>query len=66
LGVKSESEVIDLIEKNNTKYQKVNIASKQDFYQWIDIQNQAEYNLSIKLQLDNDMKFILYTCEIKD
>lgn len=40
------------------------MGSKQNFYQWIDIQNNAEYTLSIQMQLE-DNKFILYYCELK-
>lgn len=65
LGIKRESDIIDIIEKNNSKFKKVDIGSKQNFYQWIDIQNNAEYTLSIQMQLD-DSKFILYDCELKD
>jgi hypothetical protein len=64
LGIKRESDIIDIIEKNNSKFKKVDIGSKQNFYQWIDIQNNAEYTLSIQMQLD-DSKFILYDCELK-
>ena len=64
IGMKRESDVIDIIEKNNSKFKKVDMGSKQNFYQWIDIQNNAEYNLSIQMQLE-DNKFILYDCELK-
>jgi hypothetical protein len=65
IGVKREVEIIEIIEKNNSKFKKVDLGSKQNFYQWIDIQNSAEYTLSIQMQLD-DCKFILYNCEIKN
>jgi hypothetical protein len=64
LGVKREVDIVDIIEKNNTKYKKIDMGSKQNFYQWIDINNNVEYNLNIQIQLD-DCKFILYSCTIK-
>lgn len=65
VGLKSESDIVEIIEKNNSKFKKIDIGSKQNFFQWIDLQNNAEYTLSIEMQLE-DNKFIFYTCEIKE
>ena len=65
VGLKRESDIVEIIEKNNSKFKKVDMGSKQNFYQWIDIQNNAEYTLSIQTQLE-DNKFILYDCAIKE
>jgi hypothetical protein len=65
VGLKSESDIVEIIEKNNSKFKKIDMGSKQNFFQWIDLQNNVEYTLSIEMQL-GDNKFILYTCEIKE
>jgi hypothetical protein len=63
VGLKSEGDIIEIIEKNNSRFKKVDMGSKQTFYQWIDVQNNTEYTLSIQMQLE-DNKFILYSCTI--
>jgi hypothetical protein len=65
VGLKSEGDIIEIIEKNNSRFKKVDMGSKQTFYQWIDVQNNTEYTLSIQMQLE-DNKFILYSCTIKE
>lgn len=64
-GLKRESDIVEIIERNNAKFKIIDMGSKQNFYQWIDIQSKAEYTLSIMMQLE-DNKFILYDCEIKE
>lgn len=65
VGLKSESDIVEIIEKNNSKFKKIDLGSKQNFFQWIDIQNNIEYNLNIEMQFE-DNKFIIYSCEIKE
>ena len=64
IGYKRETDIVEIIEKNNSKFKKVDFGAKQNFYQWIDPQNSAEYNLTIHLQ-EGDYKFISYLCEIR-
>lgn len=64
-GLKGESDIVEIIEKNNSKFKKIDMGSKQNSFQWIDVQNNVEYTLSIKMQLE-DNKFILYFCELKE
>ncbi len=64
IGLKRESDIIEIIEKNNSKFKKIDMGSKLNFYKWVDLQNNIEYNLSIQMQLE-DNKFIIYSCEIK-
>lgn len=65
IGLKRESEIIEIIEKNNSKYQKVVLRERANFYQWVDLKNSIEITLSIMMQY-GDNKFILYSSEKKD
>lgn len=65
LGIKSESDVVEIIERNNSKLRKVDLGSKQNYYQWINLENNAEYTLKIEMEMDGK-KYIFYMCSIKD
>jgi len=66
IGWKTESEIVEIIEKNNSKFKKVDMGSKQKGFQWIDTENNAEYNLSLFPEMNlGEYKSILYGCEIK-
>jgi len=66
IGNKSESEIVEIIEKNNSKFKKVDMGLKQKGFQWIDTENNAEYNLSLFPELNlGEKKYVLYGAEIK-
>lgn len=66
IGNKSESEIAEIIEKNNSKFKKIDMGPKQKGFQWIDTENNAEYNLSLFPELNlGEKKYVLYGAEIK-
>ena len=62
-GVLKLTEFSDLVERNNTKYDKIELAPDQKFFKWINKRENAEYRLYNKGNMGESC-MVYYTCTL--